>query len=93
MKFKQIRNKERFSTPVRYGGVKNGFKFEVTSGNNQKFYVLVKHKTLDIRYNSLWSGIDFSDLQTAYDWCEEFAPDNFECSGNDANKIFPGNEN
>lgn len=86
MKFKQIRNKERFSTTVRYRGTKNGFKFEVASGNNQKYYVLVNHKTLDIRYNSLWGGIDFPDLQAAYDWCELFDSANFECVGNDVNK-------
>lgn len=47
---------------------------------------MVYHKTLNIRYNSLWSGIDFPDLQSAYDWCEKFKPEDFECLGADANK-------
>ncbi len=86
MKFKKIPNKERYSTTERYGGIKNGFKFTVSLSYNCKYYVLVNHKTLDIRYNSLWSGIDFPDLQSAYDWCEKFKPEDFECLGADANK-------
>lgn len=83
MKFREINS--RFSTP-RYKGIKNKFTFEVSKNRNERYYVMVYHKTLNIRYNSLWSGIDFPDLQSAYDWCEKFKPEDFECLGADANK-------
>jgi hypothetical protein len=83
MKFRKNYKNSRFSTNETYVGIKNNYKFSVSTNHGSTYYVMVNHKKFDIRFNSLWSGIFFTDLQSAFDWCEEFNSDNFECLGSD----------
>lgn len=68
-------------------GRKNGFVFSVQKRHDNTFYVVAKHAKKDIRFNSLWQTIIFSTEQQAFDWCNNFEPENFVCLGDDAPKI------
>ena len=64
-------------------GVKNGFKFTLAPTNTDNWYVVVFHKKKDIRFNTLWSGLEFKTLALAKSFCEKFNYTHYECIGDD----------
>ncbi len=79
----------RFSTKhIRWGETKlvakkNGFVFSIIQWKDKYWYCAVSHQTKDIRFNSLWQGINFSSLENAKIWCDQFDANNFGCLGSD----------
>lgn len=70
-----------------YTGRKKSFYFKISEHSNKlydgKFYVVVIHQTLDIRYNSLWEKIVLNTLEEAIEFCENFVYTNYACVGKD----------
>lgn len=79
MKFNK--KQERWSEP-HYIGRKQQFIFDASNSKNG-IYVTVRHKTKDIRYNSLWEKIEFKTMDELSDWCDNFDHTKFKCLGKD----------
>ena len=86
IKFRKVRVKSRFNTSYTWKGRKKGFCFELSLAKEygNTYYAMVTHTKKDIRFNSLWSKINFATLQDAFNWCDEFQSINFSCLGVDA---------
>lgn len=73
---------ERFSTRLNgYKGRKNGLSFEISdytegwSKDHKGWYVLVCDVKTDNRFNSLWIGLWWKELEEAQKWCESYTVD------------------
>ncbi len=85
IKFRERTNQSRLSSNKFWTATKNGFKFEIKNTyNSNKYYVVAKHKTKDIVFNSLWQEIEFDTLQKAFNWCNDFDYTKFKCNGVDS---------
>ena len=82
MKFTE--KKEVYRNP-HFIGRKNNFIFNY-SLNNLSWMVVVKHSKKDIRFNSLWEEIAFSDEKEVIEWCENFDYTKYKCIGDDVIK-------
>lgn len=72
----------KWSSQNRYAGSANGFNFTIAI-NKVKWYVVADHKKKDIRFNSLWSNLEFDSLELATAFCESFDYTKHNCLGND----------
>lgn len=55
-----------------YSARKNGFLIRITEPSKfgkDKYYANIRHTKLDIRWNSLWSGIEWNTLHEALEYC------------------------
>jgi len=68
-----------------YVGKNKGFEFSYRNNGNG-WSVIVSHTTKDIRFNSLWNGIEFTCEGEIQDWCEKFDYAQYQCLGKDVIK-------
>ncbi len=66
-----------------YIGRKNNFVFTLAKKKDEKWYFYCMHKTLDIRFNSLWEQKEYLSLEDCKKACESFKPSNYSCCGKD----------